>query len=212
MVSTLREAIIRMTNSLIQINQIPAGADVSLSISGENARQIANAPGGIIEFISLDTTDKIPLERVRFDESHYNLFVIDGPIKTNGSITIPDNEWLKNSQPMIPNGLTSACLQTFIMYPAIIVRANQSYRKSTRDSNAALAMVFNPQVGNDKKSIKFNYIISKLFPAQILNDRWSEFGIFSSEQSNELDHTCWEIKHINIIKALGLEDGISGKE
>ncbi len=205
MVSMLKEATIRMTSSIIQINQIPAGADVSLSISGENAKQIANAPGGIIEFISLDTTDRIPLDRIHFDDSHYNLFVINGPITTNGSITIPEEEWLRNSKTMIPNGLTMPCLQTFVMYPTIIVRANQSFRKATKDSNAALVMIFNPQVGSDKKSVKFNYIISKLFPAQILNDRWSEFGILSSEQSNEIDHACWEIKQINIIKALGLE-------
>ncbi len=201
-----------MTNSPIQINQIPSGADVSLSISGEYAKQIANAPGGIIEFISLDITDKIPLERIRFDNTHYNLFVINGPIRTNGTITIPEEQWLKKSKKMIPDGLTMAQLKTFSMYPAIIVRTNQSFRKAAKDSNAALALIFDPQVGSDKRSVKFNYIISELFPAQILNERWSEFGIFSSEQSNELDHACWEIKNKNIIKALGLEGVVNGKK
>lgn len=201
-----------MASSQIQVVQIPAGADVSLSLSGQGAKQIANAPGGIVEFISLDTTDRIPLERIRFDNSHYNLFVINGPITTNGSITVSEEQWLKKSSHMIPAGLTSQKLNAFICYPAIIVRVNKTFRKAADESNAALALVFDPQVGSDRRSIKFNYIISELFPAQLLNERAEEFGIFSSEQSNELDHICWEIKNKNIFKELGLEERLSGKE
>lgn len=196
----------------IQIMQVPEGTDVQFNAYGAHAKQIANAPGGIIEFISLDATDKLPVDRVRFDCSCYNLFVVNEPIKTNGSFTVHEDEWLKNSADMIPNGLTKECLDRFAYFPSIIVRVNDYFRTATQGEKAALAVVFNPEVGSDAASIKFHYIIIHLFPAQILNEKENEFGILSSGQSNELDELCWEIKNKNVLHLLGLKGGENGKE
>lgn len=196
----------------IQIMQVPEGTDAHLNAYGPNTRQIANAPGGIVSFISLDATDKLPFDRVRFYSSCYNLFVINEPITTNGSFTVEEKSWLKNSADKIPNGLTKQCLSRFVYYPAIIVKVNDYYRTASQGSKASLAIVFNPEVGSNGQTLKFHYIIIDQFAAQALNDREADFGILSSGQSNELDSVCWEIKDINVLHLLGLQGGTDGKE
>lgn len=196
----------------IQIIQVQQGTDVHLHTHGKHAKQIANAPGGIIEFITLDTTDKLPVERVRFDSSCYNLFVVNEPITTNGSFTVREEVWLKNSLDKIPNGLSKECLSRFIYYPAVLVRMNERHRVASADSTAAVALVFNPKVGSDRCSIRFNYIIIEQFSAQALNDNEEAFGIMTSGQSNEIDRLCWEIKDIDVLKLLGLTGGHCGEE
>lgn len=194
----------------IQIINVPAGSDVSLVLNGEGAKQIANAPGGKIEFIYLDATDKIPLDRLRFDTSKYNLFVINDSFSTNGTFTVSEDQWLNNSKHLIPQGLTRDKLLEFTKYPALLVRVNEKHKIAKNGATAALCMVFEPEITNDKKAIKFKYIISRIFMAQDLNTNAYNFGILSSEQSNELDHGCWEIKEKDIIKLLGLEGEING--
>lgn len=196
----------------IQIMQVPEGSNAHLNAYGPNAKQIANAPGGIVSFISLDATDKLPFDRVRFDSSCYNLFAINEPITTNGSFTVEEKYWLKNSADKIPNGLTKQCLSRFVYYPAIIVKVNYYYRTASQSSKASLAIVFNPEVGNNGQTLKFHYIIIDQFAAQVINDREADFGILSSGQSNELDSVCWEIKDIDVLHLLGLQGGADGKE
>lgn len=197
-----------MANNQIQVINIPANTDVSLSLSGTNAKQIANAPGGVIEFISVDFSERVPLDRLRFDNSCYNLFVVNCPIQTNGSFEVREEHWLKNSKALIPNGLTPSALIKLTKYPAVIVRQNETHKSAIANSNALLCIIFDPEVSSDKTSIKFKYVVSKIFKAQILNQEAAKFGIAASNQSTELDHICWEVKEKNIINILGLEESV----
>jgi len=169
-----------------------------------NGIQIANGEGGLIQLFFINAGTYIDIENFYFDTECYNLFVVNDKIENSGSFIVPFGECLKHTAADVypEKMITAALLKRIFKYPSLIANPNKTHLTATADQKVAICKVHGYEVLSD--GIKFKYLISNEFLQQTLNDAPIAFGILASDQTNELDHCHWEIKHINLLKLLQL--------
>lgn len=166
--------------------------------------QIANGEGGLIQLFFINAGSHFRIDNFHFDTSCYNLFVINDNLENHGTFIVPFDECLKHSSAdVFPEGIISnALLERIFKYPSLIANPNMAHLTATDEQKVAVCKVHDYEVVSG--GIKFKYVISKEFKQQLINEAPIPFGIMASDQTNELDHTHWEIKSINLLELLKL--------
>lgn len=189
----MREELVHISNS----------STTTQNMHGDGV-QIANGEGGLIQLFFINAGSHFRIDNFHFDTDCYNLFVINDTLENHGTFIIPFEECLQHTTPDVyPEGMiTSSLLERIFKYPALIANPNVAHLTAAEEQKAAVCKVHDYEVV--KGGIKFKYVISKEFKQQTLNEAPTAFGILASDQTNELDHCHWEIKHINLLKLLQL--------
>jgi len=194
---------------LVQIANTPASVQ---NMYGDGGVQITNTDGGHIQLFFINSGSNVRLDAFRFNTEFYNLFVINDKIDAHGTFTIPIKDCLLHTAPdAYPEGkITIALLERILTYPSLIATPNAQHLTAYPTQCATICKVHRYEILDD--AIKFRYLVSKEFQQQPLNEIATTLGILASEQSNELDHCHWEIKHVNLLEILKLEDEYEGKK
>lgn len=190
----MREELVHISNS----------SHTTQNMNGDGV-QIANGEGGLIQLFFINAGTHFRIDNFHFDTECYNLFVINDTLENHGTFIVPFEDCLKHTaQEVFPEGMiTNALLERIFKYPSLIANPNVSHLTAEESQKAAVCKVHDYEVVTG--GIKFKYVISKEFMQQPLNEAPTAFGILACDQTNELDHCHWEIKHINLLKLLQLE-------
>ena len=104
------------------------------------------------------------------------------------------------------NGLEPEAIEQIKTFPAIFCSENHEMGKTDDDQMAYYGLVTDVKVQDN--GIKIYYRVLNALQQKILNENLFDLGIDGNDRFNELNHTHWAIKRIDLVTTLK-EIGVS---
>ena len=104
------------------------------------------------------------------------------------------------------NGLEPEAIEQIKTFPAIFCSENHEMGKTDDDQIAYYGLVTDVKVQDN--GIKIYYRVLNAFQQRILNENLFDLGLDGNNRFNELNHTHWAIKRIDLVTTLK-EIGVS---
>lgn len=186
-------------------------ATTEFSQTGDNNTQIAHAQNvnNTINIIIPSTFNtqmmgtcvhnQLPLNR-----NYYNLFVIGGESFNTGHFTVPKNRALTESiAPALKEryaSLTSEAIEQLKTFPALFASENHDWGDTDAEHWAYFGLVLDIKV--QENGIKIYFQLLSRIQQQRLNELAEQLAIKKAPYINELYHTHWTVKKLNLIEEL----------
>jgi len=168
--------------------------------------QVANQPGGVVNFFMPGSNNALPNAANRPDTSHYNLFVVEGESFNENCFLIVKDRALTIDEGVEPDisakyaPLSEEAKSEIYRFPSIFASNNRHYGYTDDDHVALYGFVTNIEVQKD--GIKIYFWKSCYVPQQRLNEIAPRLAIQGNSSYNELCRTHWSIKRINLVEEL----------
>ena len=179
------------------------------NVGNQTVIQIQNMSGSIgIPYVvipqQVSTTRNAPNTTFTLNTDYYNLFVIGTETFSDGHFIVPKDRALTES--MTPenkaqfSALTDEAIARIRTFPSIFASENHYYGKTDDDHQAIFGIVKEVRIQDNGIKIHFQ----SLWPIQQqrLNEIIFQLAIGGTTAFNELNHTHWAIKRVNLIEEL----------
>ena len=136
---------------------------------------------------------------------YFNFFVIGGEKYNYSSFIVPINRVLEKGYMSDEiraryKSLTQDIIEIIKTFPALFCSENHHYGKTDPDHMAYYGYVKDIKMQDNGVKIYFTKLNE--IPQQTLIDFRAYFGISGNKNLNELDHTHWVIKRVNLVEEL----------
>lgn len=138
---------------------------------------------------------------VQFEETFYDQghFYVTKDRALNSKLT---SDYIRDKV----NGLEPEAIEQIKTFPAIFCSENHEMGKTDDDQIAYYGLVTDVKVQDN--GIKIYYRVLNAFQQRILNENLFDLGLDGNNRFNELNHTHWAIKRIDLVTTLK-EIGVS---
>ena len=138
---------------------------------------------------------------VQFEETFYDQghFYVTKDRALNSKLT---SDYIRDKV----NGLEPEAIEQIKTFPAIFCSENHEMGKTDDDQMAYYGLVTDVKVQDN--GIKIYYRVLNALQQKILNENLFDLGIDGNDKFNELNHTHWAIKRIDLVTTLK-EIGVS---
>lgn len=193
----------------------PISTPMSFTQTGNNGTQVGHADTvnnnfnvSVVDTSAFNSDGTINKTSTQLSHEYYNLFVLgrdtqfDGLI---GSFIVQSDRVLEKgyTEEKIRNQfiyLTEVDRETIKTYPALFMSENREYGEASANQMAYWGRVTNIYAHGKDTKIKYHFL--KEIPQQKLNELSSELCLARARSFNELNHTHWAIKNVNLLEEL----------